>query len=157
MGGSFKEEDQELFFEPDWSSVENAVVINAGYVDIKNYITDNEIEEINRETGIPDLVCVPRELGGGFNGENILIDIAIGLASATMYDALKYSLKKIFEKIKSKMMKKKIECGKMIFRFGDENSSVRVDLSVDLNGSKEQIDKVVNTIESIAKLIDENK
>ena len=116
--------------EPLWTIVPGSIMIDAGYVD--HYISESDIDKINKEVGIPGFISVPRELGAGGDMINVFVDISIGLLSAAMYDGLRIALQSIFKRFKSNLKRK--ERGKMTFRFGDYDSLLRVDIAADLNG-----------------------
>jgi hypothetical protein len=138
--------------EPLWTIVPGSIMIDAGYID--HYISESDIEKINKEVGIPGFVSVPRELGGGGGLTNCFIDIGIGLFSAAMYDGLKIALQSIFKKFKSNIKRK--ERGRMTFRIGDYDSPLRVDIAVNLSGDIEQIEEIIKKVIRIKEIVEED-
>lgn len=150
MGYSTRKEIPE--FAPTWNLVSDidAIFINNEYVDELHIISDREVEKINKKVGIDNFVCVPRELGAG-GLQDFYVDIAIGLISAGIFEAMKYALIKIFSSIKKKVAKD--ERGHIYFRVGAPESNINFEFKADLNGDAEEIETSLKKAIEIVEII----
>lgn len=152
MGYSPATEKEIPVFGPSWNMVPeiDAIFINNEYIDELHIFSDREVERINKKVGIDNFVCVPRELGAG-GLQDFYIDIAIGLISAGIFEAMKYALIKIFSGIKKKVEKE--ERGHIYFRVGSPESNINFEFKADLNGDAKEIENSLKKAIEIVEII----
>jgi hypothetical protein len=147
--------DYELPVIDDTFAFSNSISVDNRYIDRCHFITDEQIEEINKEIG--DLIVVPRECGGGGDGIDIVIDICVGLISAGLFEAVKYGLIKLYYLFRKKFKEDKIDANEMVFRFFDSENNASFNLSVRFDGSKKELNSTIDKAKKIIDVLSEGK
>ncbi|MGN0542238.1 MAG: hypothetical protein ACI4JG_02175 [Acutalibacteraceae bacterium] len=145
-------------FVPEYNCDNNThgIIISDYYVDDLHLISDRDIKKINKEIGVDDFICVPRECGGGGFPEDVFIDIAIGIMSGVATEGLTYAFKKIFSKIKKKKKSEDGSKGNIVFRAGNPEGKFFFSFKANLDGNEEQIDGLLEKAIKIAEIINES-
>lgn len=144
-----------MFFE---LNKKDKVYILPEYIYENEYITEKEIESINKLVGVKNFICYPKrsELECGDVDElvaTILLPIMIDVFSSGLFESLKLAVIEVTKKIRKRIIREEDVKYNFDFHIYDENSGFKIDLSTDVDASAKEIEGILDKAKEIAEII----
>lgn len=134
------------------------IYISTEYIDENKYITEKEIEDVNKLVGIKNFIYYPQksELECGSCDdfiETIIIPIMIDVFSSGLFEVVKLAVIELYKRIRTKIKQdEEVKCN-FNFRIYDEKSGFKLDLSSDIDASAEEIETLLDKAKEIVEIV----